>query len=264
VLTAGLASSTGFSTKVINGGSMQNVGTEIGLNMIPIQTGAFSWTSNTTFSRNKNKVLSLPVPAFTTGSGFSERFGDYKIQVGQSATQIVVFDGFVPGTKTRQEINIGDQNPDFQMGFSNDFTVGKLTLSTLLDWRKGGYDVNLTNNYFDANLPGANLRDTALATNRFNAFLAGQPVYVEHASFAKLRELTLAYDLGESFAHRLFGNRAKDLRVEASGHNLYTWTHYTGYDPEVSNFGNAAIGRTQDVTPYPPSRQYFLSLNATF
>ncbi|MDQ2890310.1 MAG: SusC/RagA family TonB-linked outer membrane protein, partial [Gemmatimonadota bacterium] len=41
VLTAGLASSTGFSTKVINGGSMQNVGTEIGLNMIPIQTGAF-------------------------------------------------------------------------------------------------------------------------------------------------------------------------------------------------------------------------------
>jgi hypothetical protein len=32
----------------------------------------------------------------------------------------------------------------------------------------------------------------------------------------------------------------------------------------VSNFGNAAIGRTQDVTPYPPSRQYFLSLNATF
>jgi TonB-dependent starch-binding outer membrane protein SusC len=264
VLTAGLAPSTGFTTKVINGGSMQNIGTEVGLNLVPIQTGAFSWTSNTTFSRNKNKVLSLPVPAFTTGSGFSERFGDYKIEVGQSATQIVVFDGFIPGTKTRREINIGDQNPDFQMGYSNDFTVGKLTLSSLLDWRKGGYAVNLTNNYFDFNLPGSNLADTTKAQTRGNAFLAGQPVYVEHASFAKLREVTLSYDLGESFAHRMFGNRAKDLRLEASGHNLYTWTNYTGYDPEVSNFGNAAIGRTQDVTPYPPSRQYFLSLNATF
>ncbi len=264
VLTSGLAPSTGFVTKVINGGSMQNIGTEVGLNLVPIQTGAFSWTSNTTFSRNKNKVLSLPVPAFTTGSGFSERFGDYKIEVGQSATQIVVFDGFLPGTKTRREISIGDQNPDFQMGFSNDFTVGKLTLSSLLDWRKGGYAVNLTNNYFDFNLPGSNFADTLAAQKRGAAFVAGQPVYAEHASFAKLRELTLSYDLGESFAHRMFGNRAKDLRVEASGHNLYTWTNYTGYDPEVSNFGNAAIGRTQDVTPYPPSRQFFLSLNATF
>jgi TonB-dependent starch-binding outer membrane protein SusC len=263
-LTAGLAPSTGFTTKVINGGSLQNVGTEVGLNLVPIQSGTFSWTSNTTFSRNKNKVLSLPVPPFTTGAGFSERFGDYKIQVGQSATQIVVFDGFIPGTTTRREISIGDQNPDFQMGFSNDFTLGKLTLSSLLDWRKGGYAVNLTNDYFDFNVTGSNLADTLAAQKRGAAFLAGQPVYAEHASFAKLRELTLSYDLGESFAHRMFGNHAKDLRLSASGHNLLTWTGYTGYDPEVSNFGNAAIGRTQDVTPYPPSRQFFLSLNATF
>ncbi|MGH7602519.1 MAG: SusC/RagA family TonB-linked outer membrane protein [Gemmatimonadaceae bacterium] len=263
-LTAGLAPSTGFTTKVINGGSLRNAGTEVGLNLVPIQRGTFSWTSNTTFSRNKNKVLSLPVPAFTTGAGFSERFGDYKIQVGQSATQIVVFDGFLPGTKTRKEISIGDQNPDFQMGFSNDFTLGRLTLSSLLDWRKGGYAVNLTNNYFDFNVNGSNFADTLASQKRGAAFLAGLPVYAEHASFAKLRELTLSYDLGESFAHWMFGSRAKDLRIEASGHNLLTWTGYTGYDPEVSNFGNAPIGRTQDVTPYPPSRQFFLSLNATF
>jgi hypothetical protein len=62
----------------------------------------------------------------------------------------------------------------------------------------------------------------------------------------------------------MFGNRAQDLRLELSGRNLKTWTNYTGYDPEVSNFGNAPIGRTQDVTPYPPSRQFYVSLNATF
>lgn len=263
VLTAGLASSTGFSTKVINGGSLQNVGTEVGLNIVPIQTGLFTWTSNTTFSRNRNKVLSLPVPAFATGRAFSERFGSYKIQTGYSATQIVVYNGF-NADKTRHEEHIGDQNPDFQMGFSNDFSLGKLTLSSLLDWRKGGYVVNLTNNYFDANMTGSNLADPAMGAQRLVDFGKGLPVYVEHGSFAKLRELTLSYDLGESFAHRMLGARAKGLRIEASGHNLFTWTNYTGYDPEVSNFSNAAIGRTQDVTPYPPTKQFFLSLNATF
>ncbi|MEO7101851.1 MAG: SusC/RagA family TonB-linked outer membrane protein [Gemmatimonadaceae bacterium] len=272
VLTSGLAPSTGFTTKVINGGTMRNVGTEVGLNLVPIQTGMFTWTSNTTFSANRNKVLSLPVPAFATGSGFSERFGSYKIQSGYSATQVVVFSGFDSTfdangkylRRARHELHIGDQNPDFQMGFSNNFTLGKLSVSSLLDWRKGGYAINLTNNYFDFNLAGSSFADTTKAQARGNAFLAGQPVYAEHASFAKLRELTVSYDLGQSFAQHFLGSHAKDLRIEASGHNLFTWTNYTGYDPEVSNFGNAPIGRTQDVTPYPPSRQFFLSLNATF
>ena len=39
---------------------------------------------------------------------------------------------------------------------------------------------------------------------------------------------------------------------------------YTGLDPEVSNFGNQALGRFQDVTPYPPSRQFFLTIATTF
>lgn len=271
VLTAGLGPSTGYTTEVINGGSLENRGTEIGLNLNPIQTTLFGWTSNTTFTRNRNKVLSLPVPAFTPPGGFSERFGTYKIQAGYSATQIVAFQGFdstfVGGkltSVTRHEAHIGDQNPDFQMGFSNDFTLGRFRLSSLLDWRKGGYVVNLTDLYFDGNVSGGNLADTARVARRNAAFTAGQPVYVQHASFAKLRELTLSYDLGPSFTQRVFGNNAQDLRLELSGRNLKTWTNYDGYDPEVSNFGNAAVGRSQDVAPYPPSRQFFVSLNATF
>jgi hypothetical protein len=49
-----------------------------------------------------------------------------------------------------------------------------------------------------------------------------------------------------------------------SGRNLKTWTPYTGYDPEVSNFSNQNIGRFQDVTPYPPSRSLFVSISANF
>ncbi len=263
VLRQALATSTGFAVKVINGGALQNDGTEIGLNLVPLQFNKFSWTSNTTFSRNRNKVLSLPVPGFTTGNGFSQAYGDYKIEVGYSATQLVTYKGTDAKGKP-VEFHLGDQNPDFQMGFSNDFTLGKLSVSSLVDWRKGGWVANLTTASFDGVLPGGNLADSAAVATRLTQFGKYVPVYAEHASFAKLREVTVAYDLGESFAHALFGNKAQDLRVEFSGHNLKTWTHYTGFDPEVSNFGNAPIGRTQDVTPYPPSRQFFLSLNATF
>jgi hypothetical protein len=151
------------------------------------------------------------------------------------------------------------------MGFTNDFTAGPFHLSSLIDWRKGGYVANLTNDYFDFDIAGGNLADTAGRNLRATQYSKlGYPVYVEHASFAKLRELTLSYDLPAAIFGSLFGGKASSARLELSGHNLKTWTPYSGYDPEVSNFGNAVTGRIQDVTPYPPSRQYYLSVVATF
>ena len=89
-------------------------------------------------------------------------------------------------------------------------------------------------------------------------------MYVEDAGFVKLRELTFSYQLPTALTSRLFNGRAQSARVEFSGRNLITWTDYTGLDPEVSNFSNVALGRIQDVTPYPPSRSFFFSINANF
>jgi hypothetical protein len=150
--------------------------------------------------------------------------------------------------------------PDFTMGFSNDFTMGRFRLASLFDWRKGGDVINLTNNYFDAGL----LADTATGNARVTAFRAGKAVYVEDAGFVKLRELTFSYELPTALTSKLFNGRAQSARVEFSGRNLLTWTDYTGLDPEVSNFSNVALGRIQDVTPYPPSRSFFFSINANF
>jgi hypothetical protein len=63
---------------------------------------------------------------------------------------------------------------------------------------------------------------------------------------------------------RLFNGHAEKASIELSGRNLGTWTKYTGLDPEVSNFGNQSLGRFQDVTPYPPSRQFYLTIATTF
>ncbi len=89
-------------------------------------------------------------------------------------------------------------------------------------------------------------------------------MYVESTAFVKLREVRLSYEMPNALVSRLFNGRAQGARIELSGRNLKTWTDYTGLDPEVSNFGNGALGRIQDVTPYPPSRTYYFSINTTF
>jgi len=108
------------------------------------------------------------------------------------------------------------------------------------------------------------LADTLTGSKRIADFGAGKAVYVENNGFVKLREITLGLDLPAGLTNRVFNGTAQSARIELSGRNLKTWTKYTGLDPEVSNFGNQALGRFQDVTPYPPSRTYFLTINTTF
>jgi TonB-dependent starch-binding outer membrane protein SusC len=295
ILTAITAPSTGFTSRVINGGSIVNRGYEISLNMTPFTRGSVNWISRTTFAHNHAIVTQLPVPAFNTG-GFGIGFGSTRIEAGKSPTAIIGRNGrdstwrnaagtlvtrgvgdcpAAPSTTTScgtfigrvDHLSIlGDANPKFTMGFSNEFNFGPLRLTSLFDWRKGGNISNLTNDYFldcCADNQGT-LGDTALVTRmrKFQA-LRSTKAYLEDASFMKLRELSLSYALPSTLTSRFFSS-ASAVRLEVSGRNLKTWTPYTGLDPEVSNFGNSITNRFSDVTPYPPSRSWFFSVSADF
>lgn len=270
LLQAALAPSTGFTSQYINGGQLVTHGTEFELDLIPLQDfNGLTWNSTTTYASAKSRITRLPVPAFNPGVGsFGTRFGNVFIQQGQSPTVIQTVIGCTKLSTSGRSCPAanrivgfaGDASPDYQMGFTNDFDLGPLRLATLVDWRKGGHGINLTNAYFDGGLLG----DTAVGNARAAGFAKGQPVYVENTGFVKLREVTLTYTLPSSFNSALFGSRAEGTRLELSGRNLATWTKYTGLDPEVSNFANQAIGRIQDVTPYPPARSFFFSIATTF
>lgn len=268
-LAAGLAPSTGFATQNINGGRLKNDGVEIGLNILPVQNDRITWQSRTTFSRNRSQVLSLPVPPFYTGSGFGTRTARVKVQTGFPVDEVVSYAGF-DSTGARYEQHYGSASPDFTMGFSNDFTAGPFRLSTLIDWRKGGWLADLSQTYLEkgpngqSNISGGNFADTTVNHIDQATYASGFPAFLEHGSFAKLREVTLSYSLNKALTNTLFHGDAHDVRLELSGRNLYTWTHYRGLDPEVSNFGNAPLNRLWDLAPYPPSRQFFVSIDANF
>ncbi|MFL5543654.1 MAG: SusC/RagA family TonB-linked outer membrane protein [Gemmatimonadaceae bacterium] len=268
ILTAAVAPSTGFATQAINGGQIVNHGTELELEITPIRTDRLSWVSGTTYSSSKGKVTRLPVPGFIPTSGsFGSRFGNAFVQQGQLITVLQAVNGCTAlvnnacPSANRVLTFVGNSAPDYEMGFTNDFSFGPFRLSSLVDWRKGGLGVNLTKDYFW----GSGLApDTAAARIGLQQFSQGIDVWVENTGFVKLRELTLGYDLPTNMASRLFAGHAQNVRLELSGRNLATWTKYTGLDPEVSNFGNQSLGRFQDVTPYPPSRLFYFTIATTF
>jgi TonB-linked SusC/RagA family outer membrane protein len=272
LLTAPIVSSTGFTTQYMNGGQITNHGQEVELDVTAFQRGTTSWISTTTFARQRGVVDQLPegiLPFIPASGSFGSRYGNAWIQPGQSTTIIQATVGcrvaVAPGASCSAANRIigfpADANPDFNMGFNNQVTVGALRLGGLVEWRKGGAAVNLTNNYCDSyNL----CADTLASRQRYAVYQAGGTAYVEDAGFVKLREITLGYELPGALTRGLFNGRAQTARIEFSGRNLKTWTKYTGLDPEVSNFGNQALGRFQDVTPYPPARTFLFSLATSF
>lgn len=266
------APSTGFGLEVFNGGEARVQGFEAALAATPIRTANFQWVSTTTFSRDWSEVLSLPVPAFETG-GFGTGLGAFRIEEGASLTQIVANAGADGVAK------VGDANPTFRMGFSNEFVWGNWRFASLLDWSQGNDIINLTRFLADAGANSAdyarNVRTRTLADGTTGDFGDGEfrianwgagdtRGYIEDGSYMKVRELSLTYDLPDDMVGRLLWDGVRSASVTFSGRNLFVVTDYTGLDPEVSNFGSQAIARNIDVAPFPPSRSFWIAFNLGF
>ncbi len=263
-----LAPSSGFGVEIFNGGKLRKTGVEIGVNIVPIQSAATDWIFRTSFASTRSKIVDLPVPPFRVG-GFGTALGAFEIAEGASATQIVGNDSLANGTTVVRKI--GDANPDFNMSFSSDLRFKAVRLYGLLDWQQGGSIINLTKFLYDLGQNTADYADpitvgtlqTTVGANRLRVFGRQTGVYVEDASFMKLREVTLSFEVPSTMISR-FGRGVRSAQVSLSGRNLLTFTDYTGMDPEVSNFGNQQIARNIDVAPFPPSRSFWLSLSLGF
>ena len=268
ILQRELAPSKGLLTQFFNGGKMENEGIEASLRATPL-AGDLTWNTTTTFATNSSEVLSLPVPPFSPGPGFGIG-GDPLVEEGKSLTQII---SLVDG----EQQTVGDTEPAFTMNFVNDISWNDFRLHSVFDWRHDRDVINLTELLYDfAGLspdwdpPGGEVRpisecgDDCSGLERVTGLTNGtQSQWVQDAGFVKLRELSLSWTLPESVTRSIAG-ALSNLRLTFSGRNLLTFTDYRGLDPEVSNFGNQAVGRNIDVAPFPPSRSFWLTLDASF
>jgi TonB-linked SusC/RagA family outer membrane protein len=292
LLTAPLAPSSGFGSgsgqQYINGGKMKTDGIEVGLTLTPVRTRDFQWTSRTQYYTFETILQELPpqIADFVVGnSGFGASYGRARIACPRTPGSKVcgsapnsdpysvtlVWGNRPRGNGTSADTVIGESRPDFQMQFANDFTWKGLSLTTLVDWRKGGLLSNLTHSLFDEGLNSHDYDDPSpdpsmpLGEYRYAQWNNGQNAlpYIGMGTFVKLREITLSYQVPERFVQRIT-SQARDVRLMFSGRNLAMWTDYWGVDPEVNNFGNQNVARFVDLAPYPPSRSYFVGLDFGF
>ena len=271
LLTAPLPSSSGLSQQVINGGRISSKGWELALAATPITNDRLIWTSNTSFYKVKQMIEDLPVPTFRSPStGFGSAYGDAYITEGYSTTAIwgnqIQPDGSVKLSP------IGDATPKFTMQFANNFNVKPFAVNVLFDWSNGGVRSNLTQNLFDEGKNSWDYDHAApdgdprpLGLYRYETWKNGSnaSVYLQDASYVKLREVTLTYNVPQSVTQKI-GSGISSLRLNLSGRNLYTWTDYWGMDPESSNFGNNNVARIVDLAQYPPSRTFFFDISVGF
>ena len=169
---------------------------------------------------------------------------------------------------------IGNTLPTNFGGFTNNFSYKNLDLSVLLSWSYGNDIYNKNRNKGNAQaIPFFNkYRDVAdrwTPTNPdtdvvgiwgdgdggFNSVIDTR--LIEDGSFLRLSNITLGYNLPKALLQTI---SFRSLRVFASIDNLYVWTNYTGYDPEVSvGFNQLTPGL--DVDSYPRQRTFRFGLN---
>ena len=171
---------------------------------------------------------------------------------------------------------IGNPYPKHVGGFNNAFRYKGFDLSFFFQWSYGNDVVNLNKLIFDGNqLNIVNLNQFASFENRWsvnnqntniNRTLGGGPkgVYssriVEDGSYLRFKTLQIGYNMPVNKLKRL---GIKTLRFYASGQNLYTWTRYSGMDPEVSSY-QTTLTPGSDYSSYPRSRTITIGVNLSF
>jgi TonB-linked SusC/RagA family outer membrane protein len=151
ILPVALSNTTGFSSKILNAGELENKGIELTINGTPVKMKDFSWDVSINWTKNQNKVVklaegldNLQLGRFQGGVTINARVGqpygtiqgtDYTYLDGQKV--INASNGRYISTSTSDNV-LGNINPDWIGGISNRFTYKNLSFSFLVDMQKGG------------------------------------------------------------------------------------------------------------------------------
>ncbi|MBK8491485.1 MAG: SusC/RagA family TonB-linked outer membrane protein [Saprospirales bacterium] len=272
-----------------NAGVIQNNGLEATIQAFILNKPSAKWKTILTFSTNQQKTVSLSNDKYDLDEIRTLYVSGRGLVGGENWTQLIkpgyeIGTFFLPeyaglsddgkflfytaaGGVTRdvdlaERRAVGSAQPDFILGWSNYFDLGKgFDASFSVRAMVGHKILNVTRMVFSnpADLPTLNTLQEAL--DEYDRGLTSSPIvssyYLEDGSFAKLDNLVVGYTFGNFNSKYL-----KRLRVYFSGSNLFVLTKYTGLDPEL-NYGGLEFGRDQyDV--YPKTRSLTFGINATF
>ncbi|NLG63479.1 MAG: SusC/RagA family TonB-linked outer membrane protein [Candidatus Cloacimonetes bacterium] len=156
IMPVSISRASGYTSQIVNAGTTQNKGVELLVHAIPFQTEDFRWRTSFTFAKNDNTVVDLAegVNGIQLGSlwyGYiwarkGEPFGQIVGYgyVRDSQGRIVVGSNGVPLRTSAPNVVVGNYNPDWLGGWSNEFSYKNFDLGFLLDIRRGGEIYSVT------------------------------------------------------------------------------------------------------------------------
>lgn len=298
--------SDGYTNKWVNAAGTESQTFEATLGANWFKKKDFSWNTNIVFSKINQKITSLSIPPYQAGSDglfyikAGERYGviygyDWVRTLDQMSKQLptgktisdyeINSDGYVVAQGTQGTIDekpiklldangapafveIGNGNPDFNMGIANTINYKGLQLYFLIDIKQGGDVYNRKSQWLtrdnrngieDMAGKPASEKKTLDYFQGFYDVNTNNSYWVEDASFVKLREVSLSYSLPKKSLQFLNGF-VKGTTIRVIGRNLLTFTKYSGYDPEVGSIRNPFDG----TDTYPNFRNLAFSLSLEF
>lgn len=273
------AAGTNFSKTILtNVGNVDSKGIEISLNATPIQTKDWEWnlSYNFTWQNMKVKNLSLTKGGSQTNVKVGPSIDAYQFQVLSEGYEPYMFyvyhqlydsktgkpiEGAYADLDNDGEINESDlyryhsPAPKYIMGLSTSLRYKQLTLGMSFRANIDNYVYNgmgMSTGAFETvsyNNSQLNNLNTSFLKTGFKTRQYLSDYYVENASFLKLDNLSLSYNVGKI-------NKWASLTVSAMVQNVFTITGYSGTDPEVPN--------GMDNSFYPRPRTYSVSLGLQF
>ena len=283
LLNRPLTGVSGYTSITENIGSVKNTGVEIGLNTINFQTkGGFTWNTDFNISFNKSEITELyndePLDfgyanRFAVGHSFGEFYGLKFLRVDPATGDMVFDDRNDDGLITDDDRTfIGNPNPKYEGGITNTFSFKGLELSAFFQFVQGNDVYNAVSTYSQSyywdNMDTKVLdrwKNPGDKTDVPRAYYGNPDITalessykVEDGSFVRLKSVKLSYNIPSKWLEKV---KIRSIQVYATGQNLFTWTNYSGPDPEVNYAGtnNTIIGT--DFYTYPVARTMMFGIN---
>lgn len=303
ILTLPVTNTSGFNSRIINAGEIQNTGVEVVLNATPVQTTDFRWDATANFTRARGKVKSLTEGLDTyemsnnylsvqakVGGRMGDVYGTGLVTVDDPNSEFfgqVVHneDGFSlrdPNLKL-----LGNYNPDFTLGLQNTFTYKGFNLGVLFDWRQGGVIMSRTvliggtSGLMDFTAVGREegIISEGVIQNADGSYrpndvrLSGRDYYWwrynrgnEEIGMFDASFLKLReIKIGYNLPKKYLKNTfIQSVNLSLVGRNLALWTENPHFDPETISFNGGTIVPGVEDMALPSSRSYGFNLNVTF
>ena len=278
-----------YNNILANVGSMENKGIEVLINFVPVKGKDFDWSSNFTYSTNKNKLLSLSntlfqttvdyIQAGATGEPIQEAthrnyigqpigtfYGYKSVDIAADSTWIIQSkDGkpiSIKNSSPADKTILGNGIPKYIVGWNNSFRYRQFDAAINIRGAFGFQILNFQKLYYaNPKINQYNMLkqafDPVYGKTPIYADLALVSYYVEQGDYVKIDNVSLGYTLPLPK-----NNIIKNARVYVAGLNLITITGYTGVDPEVDPTGLAPGADSRDK--YPTTRTYSVGVNLSF